>query len=110
MRRIANFNRYGIKAPAEEVLKEHISQVKLVLRKLIKFGLYAKLNKCKFHVDNVDFLGFHVSAKGIEMLRDRIATIMDWPLSESHKDVQAFVGFANFYRHFIEINLSGPTK
>ena len=84
------------------MLKKHINQIKLVLRKLIKFDFYVKLSKCKFHVNNVNFLNFHVFFKGIEMLRDRIITIINWSFSEFHRNVQNFVNFANFYRRFIE--------
>jgi hypothetical protein len=33
---------------------------------------------------------------------DRIATIVEWPAPKSVHDLQVFLGFANFYRRFIE--------
>ena len=33
---------------------------------------------------------------------DRVKTIVDWPVPESQHDIQVFLGFANFYRKFIE--------
>src|SRR5213075_3027745 len=40
--------------------------------------------------------------QGVEMDPARIATILDWPVPKSVHDIQVFLGFANFYRRFIE--------
>lgn len=41
-----------------------------------------------------------VSAKGLEMSKDKVQTIQEWPAPTSIKEVQAFLGFANFFRRF----------
>ena len=82
--------------------EEHTRHVRLVLQKLREHGLYAALEKCEFSVEEVNFLGFVISPKGIAMEPDRIATIVDWPIPKSIHDIQVFLGFCNFYRRFIE--------
>ena len=47
--------------------KEHQEQVRKVLAKLKEAGLYAKPEKCEFSVEKTTFLGFVISADGIEM-------------------------------------------
>ena len=32
----------------------------------------------------------------------KVSAVMDWPNPGSKKEVQSFLGFANFYRRFIE--------
>jgi len=32
----------------------------------------------------------------------KVARVCDWPTPESWTDVQAFIGFVNFYRRFIQ--------
>jgi len=49
----------------------------------------------------VEFLGMIVSEKGLEMCQDKIRAIRNWPTPNTLKEVQAFLGFANFYRRFI---------
>jgi transposase InsO family protein len=73
-----------------------------VLERLRKYRLYAKISKCSFEVDTVNFLGFVVSPHGIQMEESRIEAIRKWPEPTCVKDVQVFLGFANFYRRFIE--------
>ncbi|SNX88162.1 related to Gag-pol polyprotein [Melanopsichium pennsylvanicum] len=81
--------------------KEHIEHVRTVLSRLKVWRLFAKLSKCVFHTDTVEFLGYIIKPSGIEMDPDKIRTIKEWPMPESIHDIQRFLGFANFYRRFI---------
>ena len=85
-----------------DTLEEHIRQVRLVLKALQEHGLYVKLEKCEFHVQSINFLGFVITPNGVHMDRDRITTITEWPAPRSVTEIQIFLGFANFYRRFIE--------
>jgi hypothetical protein len=79
----------------------HEKHVNLVLERLQEYGLYVKLSKCKFFTDEVDFLGFRVGTAGVSMDPSRVIAIRDWPVPKSYRDIQVFLGFANFYRGFI---------
>ena len=43
-----------------------------------------------------------VSAQGVQMKDERIEAVKSWPEPKSVRDIQVFIGFANFYRHFIQ--------
>jgi hypothetical protein len=81
---------------------EHQKDVKAVLSRLIQNGLYAKAEKCEFSVNKTEFLGFIVSQDGISMAENKIDAIMSWPEPAKLRDIQQFLGFANFYRRFIK--------
>ncbi len=49
-----------------------------VLQRLRNHHLYAKLEKCEFHRDQVSFLGHHVTKRGITMENDKVKAISDW--------------------------------
>jgi RNase H-like domain found in reverse transcriptase/Reverse transcriptase (RNA-dependent DNA polymerase) len=72
-----------------------------VLERLRKYRLYAKLLKCKFNVNKVDFLGFILGPDSVVMEQSRIQTIQEWPEPRTVYEVQVFLGFANFYWRFI---------
>ena len=80
---------------------EHRDHVRKVLCHLRKHGLYAKPEKCEWERDTVEFLGYHCSAEGLRMDEGKIQVILDWPEPCNIRDVQLFLGFANFYRCFI---------
>ena len=82
--------------------KAHVEAVQWILKVLKKYGLYANLKKCRFHKDEVRFLGFVVSRDGIRMEEERIDAVKKWPEPQSVQDIQVFIGFANFYQRFIK--------
>ena len=79
----------------------HIKHVSIVLQKLLDNSLYLKPEKCSFHADRVEFLGYEISPNGVSMSPSKISSIREWPIPRSIKEVQAFLGFANFYRRFV---------
>ena len=76
-------------------------QVQEVLRRLRANGLFAKPEKCDFYCERIEFLGYILSPEGLTMDQAKVQTILDWPEPRRVKDVQSFLGFANFYRHFV---------
>jgi len=77
------------------------THVCLVLEKLREVGLYAKLEKCEFHQSKVEFLGYTISRNDICMDPRKVQTIVDCVTLISIRNVQCFLGFVNFYWHFI---------
>ena len=82
-------------------MESHQKHVREVLRRLRLHKLFAKPEKCEFHSDSVEYLGYHLSPEGLMMSPDKITTIADWPEPCKVKDIQSFLGFANFYHQFI---------
>lgn len=84
-----------------EKTEEHEHHVRQVLERLRQFQLYANRKKCEFYTEQVEFLGFIVTTDGVQMDNRRIVAIQDWPVPKTYREVQVFLGFANFYRRFI---------
>ena len=82
-------------------MSKHHWHVKEVLKHLHKAGLYAKAEKCKFHSKSVEYLEYILSPSGLTMSDDKVKIIQDWPEPKKVKDIQSFLGFANFYHWFI---------
>ena len=81
--------------------EQHTKHVQEVLWHLQKHGLYAQAKKCEWHCRSVEFLGYITSSEGLTMADNKIHAILDWPEPQKVKDVQSFLGFANFYQRFI---------
>ena len=78
--------------------QKHVCEVFCHLR---QHGLYACAEKCKFSIDTVEYLGYILSPTGFHMSEKKVQIIQDWPEPRKIKDIQSFLGFANFYHHFI---------
>jgi len=82
-------------------LTKHRKHVKEVLRRLWKHSLFAHANKCEFHAERIEYLGYILSPEGLSMDQAKVKTIQDWPEPWKVRDIQSFLGFANFYQRFI---------
>jgi hypothetical protein len=78
-------------------LDEHRKHVLKVLEALSEVGLHLKPEKCKFHQREVKYLGFIILTSGTKMDPAKVATIQERLEPRNIKDVQSFLGFANFY-------------
>src|SRR5882724_3123666 len=83
-------------------LEDHHVHILCVLECLRKYDLHSKLEKCLFHMQKIEFLGFMVTPTGISMDTAKTDVVSVWLAPTNLKAVQAFLGFTNFYRRFIE--------
>ena len=81
-------------------MEQHHKHVREVLRRLHKNHLYAHADKCDFHTNSVEYLGYMLSLAGLSMANHKVKTIQEWPELRKVKDIQSFLGFANFYWRF----------
>lgn len=82
--------------------KEHRKLVCDVLKRLEDNDLYAKAEKCFFEQSSIEYLGMIISHNSVKMDPKKVSGVLEWPEPKKVKHVQAFLGFANFYRRFIE--------
>ena len=80
---------------------DYAGQMLQVLRRLHEQRLQVDIDKCKFLTKRVKYLGMIVTIKGIKMDLDKIKAVQNWEALTSIKEIQAFLGFANFYCQFI---------
>ena len=57
--------------------EEHDMHVRQVLLRLQEYGLYAKLEKCTFDENHVEFLGYVISHNGISMDPSKVQAVLD---------------------------------
>lgn len=82
-------------------LPDHVNHVRQVLQRLLENQLYVKAEKCEFHCNTTSFLGYVVSAGAIQMDQQKVKAVVDWAPPTTRRELQRFLGFANFYRRFI---------
>jgi hypothetical protein len=74
----------------------------IILEKAREYDLYFKAKKCKFRKPKIEYLGLVVEEGKLAMDPARLKGILDWPAPKTVKEVRSFLGFRNFYRHFVK--------
>lgn len=79
-----------------QTLEEHETNVREVLQALRNAHLFCSLKKTSLFNLEIDFLGHHISARGIEPDKSKVARILDWPVPCKANDVRAFLGLVHY--------------
>jgi hypothetical protein len=83
-------------------LEEHRQITHWVLGRLAEHQLYLQPEKCEFEKTRIKYLGLIISENRVEMDLVKVAGVAEWPEPCNKREVQSFLGFANFYRRFIK--------
>lgn len=86
--------------------EEHLKHVREVLELLHKHHLRVSLKKCEWFKREMKFLGHMVklTPKGIELRPNpkKVKVLEKWEAPQSSKDVERFLGLANYYARLVE--------
>ena len=80
---------------------EYQAIVEKVLQQCVDHELAVNLFKSEFHVHETIFLGHVINGQEVKMDPSKLKTMSKWAIPTKRKEVQAFLGFANYYRQFI---------
>ena len=80
---------------------EHLGNLQEVFERVRRAGLKLKPSKCSFLQERVSYLGHEVSREGVATDPAKINQVAHWPEPQSTKDVQKFLGLANYNRRFV---------
>jgi len=76
--------------------------VEEVLKRLEENDLFVKPEKCKWKVREMEFLEVVIGPSGVEMQKEKVEGVLNWPAPKNVKEVQKFLGLANYYKRFIK--------
>ena len=82
--------------------KDHVEHVDRVLQLLEEKQLYAKISKCFFGVQEVEYLGHIVSHEGVKLDPRKIKTIKERKIPTSIKHLRGFLGLRGYYHKFVK--------
>nr|GEX43424.1 hypothetical protein [Tanacetum cinerariifolium] len=81
--------------------KEHLGHLKKVLQVMKEHPLFAKMSKCHFEVNKVEYLGHFITTEGVIIDPTKIEAMVNWPIPQIVKHLRGFLGLTGYYRRFI---------
>lgn len=93
-----------------KTFEEHLLHLDRVLAKLSRVGLKLNLDKCQLLRESVDYLGHTISSEGVSCQSEKTKVVREWPVPKTTKELRSFLGFAGYYRRFVEgyAKIAGP--
>jgi hypothetical protein len=84
-----------------KTFEEHLEVLREVLLRIKKHGMFLKPKKCTIVTHELHMLGHIISRNGIKTDPAKISAVSKYPDPTSKTEVQAFMGLAGYYHHFI---------
>lgn len=81
--------------------EEHLQHLEVVFQRLQQHSLLARLGKCRFFQESIEFLGHIIDGNGIHTDPEKIAAVKNCPIPRTLKDLQSFLGLCNYYNRFV---------
>lgn len=85
-----------------KTFSESLENLRKAFQRFREYNLKLKPKKCCLFRREVEFLGRIINSEGVHISPDKIETIKNWPIPQDKKQVQAFLGFANYHRDHIK--------
>jgi len=87
---------------ATDTEEGHNKLAEEVLKRLEENNLFVKPKKCKWKVREVEFLGVVIGPREVEMQKEKVERVLNWPVPRNVKEMQKFLGLTNYYKRFIK--------
>ena len=81
---------------------DQLGNLRMTFDRFRRYNLKLKPKKCDLFCTEVTFLGKKVSPEGVAVNPINIEKVQKWPLPRCKKDVEKFLGFANYHREHIK--------
>jgi transposase InsO family protein len=81
---------------------EHVVRLDMVFERMQAAGLKFNPEKCRLFQRRMEFLGYVISARGVEPAADKVKAVKEWPTPRNVYEVRAFLGLIGYYRRWIE--------
>ncbi len=81
--------------------EENLQHIQWVLQALRQHKLCTNLEKCTFHMSQIQYMGYIIDEKSVHVDPAKIQVIQDWPTLTTLTKLHNFLDLTNFYRRFI---------
>jgi hypothetical protein len=82
--------------------EDELNNLRKVFERLRQYNLKLKPRKCFLFRIQCEFLGKLITRDGVKMSPNKVGAVKKWPVPRCRKDVESFLGFANYHRQHIQ--------
>jgi len=79
-----------------------LKRLRLVFQRFSDCGITLNPAKCKIGLSEVEFCGHTLNEHGLHFTRDKLDSVLNFPLPRNKRQIKSFLGLANYFRDHIE--------
>ncbi|XP_076660892.1 uncharacterized protein LOC143364412 [Halictus rubicundus] len=87
---------------ATQTIEHHLQILNRVFTLLVDNKMEMRLDKCKFLYNEIEYLGYLITEKGLSPPKTGIQAVENFPIPRGVREVQSFLGLCSYFRKFIE--------
>ena len=81
---------------------EYLDNLRQVFERFSKFGVTLNPTKCKFGLDEVEYVGHTINEEGMSFSDEKRDEVLNFPVPTTHKGLKQFLGLANYFRDHVK--------
>lgn len=82
-------------------IEQGLQYLEQTISALSSSGFTINIKKCKFFVNEVEYLGRHISQDGVRPSQSKVDALANSPIPTNIKQVRQFMGLASYFRKFV---------
>lgn len=87
---------------ATRTIEEHFEVLRKAFRLLVENKLELRIDKCEFLQTEINYLGYHISERGVSPASGGVEAIAKYPVPQDVRGVQSFLGMCTYFRKFVQ--------
>ena len=87
-------------------IEETLENLEKILARFRTFGITVNPEKCKLGLTEIEYVGHTINSDGLHFTREKLDSVLNFPLPITQSDLKSFVGLANYFRNMLEMRLS----
>ena len=80
---------------------EFLRNLRSVFERFRLKNLKLKAKKCRFGLKRIEYVGRVIDKDGLSMSKEKIQTVLNFPLPKEVTALRGFLGLANYFRQFV---------
>jgi hypothetical protein len=81
-------------------IEQHLANLTSLFTEFKNANITINLDKTQFFRDEIEYLGYKLTTKGIETVPSKISAIQNFPVPKNQKQLKGFLGLTNYYQKF----------
>ena len=84
-----------------KTIEEGLENLEKIFQRFQEFGITVNPDKCTFGLSEIEYVGHTINSKGMHFTREKLDSVVNFPLPKTQQELKSFVGLVNYFRDHV---------